>query len=172
MADRDGDGRDEFERAMEGVEPIAPDRRSAGRHRAARRPPRRRQRQDEAPRFEVWREAKRVYGRREDLDEPRFEKLRRGAVSTGNRLDLHGMTEEVARAEVFRFVRQSNASGLEVIGLVHGRGLRSPAGPVLKEALPRWLTQLPLARLVRGFASAPPERGGDGVTLVLLESGG
>ena len=43
-------------------------------------------------------------------------------------------------------------------------------GTVLKEALPRWLTQLPLARAVGAYASAPRERGGDGVTLVLLRS--
>lgn len=86
-----------------------------------------------------------------------------------NRLDLHGVTEEVAREMVFRFVRQARSSGLAAVAVVHGRGLRSPDGPVLKEALPRWLTELPLSRSVLAFGSSPAQQGGDGVTVILLE---
>jgi DNA-nicking Smr family endonuclease len=78
------------------------------------------------------------------------------------------MSAEAARPRVFRFVRQSRASGLACVALVHGRGLRSPAGAVLKGEVPRWLTQLPLSLDVEAFASAPPGQGGDGVLLVRL----
>lgn len=165
MGDRDDDEvRHEFERAMADVEPIEPSRRQRVRKRRAAAPsggPR-------APEFELVRHARRVEGRRREVSEEELGRLKRGEIRPENRLDLHGMSEEAARQEVYRFVRQSRASGLSCIALVHGRGLRSPAGPVLKEGLPSWLTQLPLARFVRAFAAAPPELGGDGVTFVLL----
>lgn len=161
------DGREEFERAMGDVEPIEPSRRQ----RVPRRRAKRRAGAVDMPEFELDREGQRIEGRRREIDEKELARLKRGEIRPENRLDLHGMSEEAARQEVYRFIRRARASGLACIGLVHGRGLRSPAGPVLKEGLPVWLTQLPLARDVLAFAAAPPEWGGDGVTLVLLATG-
>jgi DNA-nicking Smr family endonuclease len=164
MTRKPGDEDDRvFENAMRGVEPLEPPRRRTPfRNRAHRSAPTPR------PRFDCFDEDSRRYGRREDVAASRLEELRSGQVEPANRLDLHGMSEEAARDRVFRFIRQSSESGLECVAIVHGRGLRSPDGPVLKRALPEWLTQLPLARLVGAFASAPRDRGGDGVTFVLL----
>jgi DNA-nicking Smr family endonuclease len=152
-----------FKGAMRDVEPLGETR---------RRPPVRRKRSDSggraSPHFEHLEEGSRRYGRRADVPSVRLEELRAGLVEPANTLDLHGMSEDAARERVFRFVRQASQSGLECVAIVHGRGLRSPDGPVLKGALPEWLTQLPLARVVGAFASAPRDRGGDGVTFVLL----
>lgn len=125
-----------------------------------------------APTFDVQIEGSRIYGRRDGSPAAAIERLRAGRLKPENRLDLHGTTEAAARERVFRFVRQSRASGLGCIALVHGRGLRSPAGPVLKQSVPSWLTELPLAHEVDAFASAPRELGGDGVTLVVLRPRG
>lgn len=163
---RPEDERDEFERAMADVEPVGPARRQPVRRRRVSRPGGR----GTGPEFELARRGERFEGRRSEVGEERLAALRRGEIRPENRLDLHGMSEEVARQEVYRFVRQSRASGLACVALVHGRGLRSPAGPVLKARLPTWITQLPLARDVLAFAAAPPRWGGDGVTLVLLAS--
>lgn len=155
-----------FESAMRGIEPLEPARRRSGVRRSRRTPS-----GESAPsRFTVSEEGLEHYGVREDVGIDLLGKLREGRIEPANRLDLHGMSEEAARDQVFRFLRQSVQSGLPCVALVHGRGLRSPDGPVLKRALPAWLTQLPVARLVRAFASAPRERGGDGVTFVLLSS--
>ncbi len=157
---------DDFAAAMRDVRPLDESRRRSFRRRGRRldrRPDRR-----PAPGFSIERAQSRTYGRREDTPEEVLDELRKGRPRPGNSLDLHGMTEEAARARVFRFVRQSRASGLACVALVHGRGLRSPAGAVLKRAVPEWLTQLPLARDVIAFSSAPPDRGGDGALWVLL----
>jgi DNA-nicking Smr family endonuclease len=52
--------------------------------------------------------------------------------------------------------------------VVHGRGQHSEAAPVLRNELPGWLQERPLATLVMAFCTAPPSRGGSGALLVLL----
>jgi DNA-nicking Smr family endonuclease len=158
-------GRDDedFERAMRDVLPLgeAP-------HRGFRRRSPAPTGAVVAPVFIAASEGGSVWVRRESLSEETLAELRLGRPAPANRLDLHGMSAEAARPRVFRFVRQSRASGLACVALVHGRGLRSPAGAVLKGEVPRWLTQLPLSLDVEAFASAPPGQGGDGVLLVRL----
>ena len=154
---------DDFAKAMRDVQPMEEPR---------RRSFRRRGRPVEAgpsPAFVVERVESRLYARREDVPQEVLEELRLGRPRPGNSLDLHGMSEEAARSRVFRFVRQSRASGLACVALVHGRGLRSPAGAVLKQAVPQWLQQLPLAKNVAAYGPAPADRGGDGVTWVVLD---
>lgn len=159
-------GEGSFEQAMRGVEPLErTPQRTPGKSVEPRRT-----KAATRFRFERAQEGLCHWGRRPDVTAEELEALRAGKPAPDNRLDLHGTTEEVARDRVFRFIRQSSQSGLRCVAVVHGRGMRSVDGPVLKEALPRWLTQLPLARAVGAYASAPRERGGDGVTLVLLRS--
>ena len=150
---------------MHGVEPVEEERR-----RAFRRPRRESRSGGSAVRFEVTHEGSRSYGLRVGMAAEVLLDLRSGKPRADNTLDLHGMSEEAARESVFGFVRQSDRSGLRCVALVHGRGLRSPGGAVLREAVREWLVQLPLSRRIEAFASAPRERGGDGTTLVLLTS--
>ena len=53
--------------------------------------------------------------------------------------------------------------------MIHGKGNRSEAGPVLKDALPVWLGEPALAPFVQAFASATGGDGGVGATYVLLK---
>ncbi len=163
----------DFAAAMRNVEPVGEARRRVGRRQGTgrARPATRDRAGGGPPVFRVDRVASCVYGLREDGAEALRDELRAGALLPANRLDLHWVTEEVARQMVFRFVRQARSSGLAVVAVVHGRGLRSPDGPVLKTALPGWLTEQPLARDVVAFGSAPISQGGDGVTLILLRGG-
>jgi DNA-nicking Smr family endonuclease len=55
-----------------------------------------------------------------------------------------------------------------MILIIHGRGLSSPAGPVLKTKVIQWLTTGPWRRWVMAFASARLCDGGAGATYVLL----
>jgi len=155
-------GTEGFEAAMRGIEPIGDSRRRP-------RPTRKRsQSARPSPEFEVTQEGSRIYGLRRGASASELEKLRQGDYSPQNRLDLHGMAADAAREQVFRFTRQAHRSGLRCVVIVHGRGLRSPAGAVLKDLVPQWLTQLPIAREVAVFASAPRDQGGDGALLLLL----
>ena len=163
MSSHRGDDGKIFEGAMRGIEPIGDSRRrSPG-------PGRKRARGDSAAiEFAVTEEGSRIYGLRRGVSASELERLRAGQYSPQHRLDLHGMVRDAARESVFRFVRQASRSGLRCVAIVHGRGLRSPAGAVLKELVPRWLTQLPIAREVIAFGSAPRDQGGDGAILLLL----
>ena len=158
-----GDDEKVFEGAMRGIQPIGDSRRRSG---ASRR----KQTSAEPAQieFSITEEGSRIYGLRSGTPASQLEKLRAGGYSPQNRLDLHGMVSAAARESVFRFVRQAGRSGLRCVAIVHGRGLRSPAGAVLKEQVPQWLTQLPVARDVMAFSSAPPDQGGDGAVLLLL----
>jgi DNA-nicking Smr family endonuclease len=62
-------------------------------------------------------------------------------------------------------------AGLRCALVIHGRGQRSESGPVLKQALTRWLAEPPLGARVMAFASATPADGGAGATYVLLRRG-
>ena len=158
-------GEDEriFKGAMRGIQPIGDSRRrgtAAGRKQADPEP--------SQIEFSITEEGSRIYGLRLGGPAGELEKLRSGSITPQNRLDLHGMVRDAARESVFRFVRQAGRSGLRCVAIVHGRGLRSPAGAVLKERVPQWLTQLPVSRHVIAFSSAPPDQGGDGALLLLL----
>ena len=159
-----GDDKRIFQGAMRGIQPIGDSRRrgaTAGRKRTGSEPA--------LIEFSITEEGSRIYGLRRGGSAGELEKLRAGGFSPQNRLDLHGMVSDAARDSVFRFVRQAGRSGLHCVAIVHGRGLRSPAGAVLKELVPQWLTQLPVARDVVAFGSAPPDQGGDGAVLLLLD---
>lgn len=118
--------------------------------------------------FDVRRTEGHLEGRAAGVAPEALHRLRRGETAPGLRVDLHGFPEEEARGELRDAFRRARSAGIRCVLVIHGRGLRSPAGPVLKEALPHWLTEPPLAAWVLAFASAPGNLGGTGATLVLL----
>jgi len=97
-----------------------------------------------------------------------LERLRKGRVPIQRDVDLHGLDAERAREEVFEALHQMWERRERGLLIVHGRGLHSEAGPVLKSSLPGWLAAPPHGRRILGFLTAPPELGGAGATLVLL----
>ena len=96
-----------------------------------------------------------------------FRKLKQGSYEHEARLDLHRMTVEQARREVFSFIGEATQLNLRSLLIVHGKGLGSQAqGAVLKSYLNVWLPQLPG---VLAFVSAQPRHGGVGAVYVLLK---
>ncbi len=95
------------------------------------------------------------------------ERLHRGDFSIQDYIDLHGMTLSEAEAEIARFLRNSISKGLSCVKIIHGRGLRSPKGPVLKAALAKWL-QGKFKRYIIAYATARDKDGGLGATYVIL----
>ncbi|UXI69712.1 Smr/MutS family protein [Tahibacter amnicola] len=95
-----------------------------------------------------------------------LKRLKRGAFSIADEMDLHQMTAEVARSAIVTFLADARHRGLTCVKLIHGKGLRSrPGGPVIKRLVDRMLRQ---RDDVVAFASARPELGGTGATVVLL----
>ncbi|MGA9343105.1 MAG: Smr/MutS family protein [Rhodanobacteraceae bacterium] len=104
---------------------------------------------------------------RKDQSSRLLKRLRRGQFSVRAEIDLHQMTEVVAREAIRRFLEECRREGEFCVRIIHGKGLRSRArGPVLKR-----LTQSMLSRRrdVLAFASARPAEGGTGAVIVLLQ---
>jgi DNA-nicking Smr family endonuclease len=67
-------------------------------------------------------------------------KLHEGQYSVQDILDLHGVIVDEAEQELEKYIKESIRKGYRCIKIIHGRGLRSPKGPILKEAVISWLT--------------------------------
>lgn len=118
--------------------------------------------------FRVETEGGRLRGLAAGVDRRHLRGLERGEREVEAELDLHGLSAADARVAVRQALHDAHEDGLRCIRVIHGRGRRSPLGPVLREGLPEWLTAPPAGRLVMAFATAPGRLGGDGATLVLL----
>ena len=95
-------------------------------------------------------------------------RLHRGDFSIQDHIDLHGLRVFEAHEAVDDFMSRSIASGKRAVLIIHGRGLSSPAEPILKSKVYRWLTTSPWHKWVIAFTSARLCDGGTGATYVLL----
>lgn len=163
------DDEEQFKRAMAqiGVRPIEerPETvlRPSPRRKAAVAP-----RRQHCGRFEIERIGERVEGLAEGAERRNLDVLQRADLHIEVELDLHGHSEENARRVVEDAVERAYAASHRCLLVIHGRGRRSAGVPVLKEALPDWLTGPRCAARVLAFTTAPPRLGGAGATLVLL----
>jgi DNA-nicking Smr family endonuclease len=103
-------------------------------------------------------------GTRKDL----AKRLHQGDFSVQDYIDLHGLTLIEAEEALRQFFKKAFTKQCSCIKVIHGRGLKSPKGPVLKEALPRWL-QGPFRKWVLAYVTAKDCDGGLGATYVLLK---
>ncbi len=94
-------------------------------------------------------------------------RLHKGHYAIQDCLDLHGVILEDAQAEVDHFIRESLKNRHKCIKIIHGRGLRSAKGPVLKDAVVRLLSKRHRKNIV-AFVSARQCDGGLGALYVLL----
>lgn len=96
------------------------------------------------------------------------EKLHAGQFSIQGLLDLHGFTSEALSEELDTFLGEAFTRGWQCVKIIHGRGLRSVRGPVLKDAVIRRLAGRYRKRII-AFVSARQCDGGLGALYVLLE---
>lgn len=95
-----------------------------------------------------------------------FRKLRLGQYPIEARLDLHRMTVEEARREVFGFIRDCVRYGIRSVIILHGKGERNPDGVAqLKSYLAKWLPELDD---VLAYHSARKHHGGTGAVYVMV----
>ena len=73
-------------------------------------------------------------------------------------LDMRGWRVEDALAELDGYLNDAVMSGLAAVRIVHGKGTGA-----LRQAVRERLAR---HSLVKSYASAPPQEGGDGVTIV------
>ena len=97
-------------------------------------------------------------------------RLHNGEFSIQGHIDLHGLTVESAREAFENFLEESIATGKRMVLIIHGRGLSSPAKPILKTKVIKWLTTGRWRKWVMAFTSARLCDGGAGATYVLLRN--
>jgi DNA-nicking Smr family endonuclease len=112
-----------------------------------------------------------------ELDGNTAEKLRRGQLMPGARIDLHGKTEAAAHRALRSFLVRAQDDGVRLALVITGVGnpqahdgaewMRTSHG-VLKEMVPRWLNENDFAGLTSGWARAHRRHGGDGALYVYL----
>ena len=98
------------------------------------------------------------------------DRLHRGEFSIQGHIDLHGLSVEEARDAFENFFKKSIAEGKRMVLVIHGRGLSSPAEPIIKTNVYKWLTTGPWRKWVMAFTSARLCDGGAGATYVLLRT--
>ena len=102
-----------------------------------------------------------------DFREDIVRDLHEGRYSVQDSLDIHGLILDEAEIEVDRFIRESRTKGLRCIKIIHGRGLRSPNGPVLKRAVVQWLSRR-FRKYIVAFVTARRCDGGLGALYILF----
>ncbi len=114
-------------------------------------------------------------GRVPGLDRRSALRLKRGQVSIDATLDLHGMTQARARAELDRFLDKAISRGHRTLLVITGKGDRARErwnrddGPgVLRRRVPEWLRGHPQARDILAISNASPAHGGAGALYVVL----
>lgn len=100
-----------------------------------------------------------------------FRRLKQGRYAIDTRLDLHRMTVDHARREVYDFIQECMQHDLRSLMLVHGRGQHKKPDEdkgtaLLKSYVNKWLQEI---SEVLAFHRAQPQHGGAGAVYVLLK---
>ncbi len=99
---------------------------------------------------------------REGANAYELKKLRRGDYVPEFFLDLHGLTQLIAKQEIGALIAACRREHVYCACIMHGHGKH-----ILKQQTPLWLAQHPD---VIAFHQAPKEWGGDAALLVLVEN--
>jgi DNA-nicking Smr family endonuclease len=99
-----------------------------------------------------------------------IEKLRNEEYSIQQVLDLHGLSSEDAASVFASFMNEAIHKNIHCVKVIHGRGLKSKNGPILKEKLKEWLIRAINRKWVIAFCSSKMAHGGPGATLILLKN--
>lgn len=100
------------------------------------------------------------------VDARLMRKLKSGGIRVDAEFDLHGMTALDAERWLKQFLLDAYKEGLHCIRIIHGKGTRSEAGPVLMNVVDKVLRH---QGRVLAFCTAPQTQGGAGAALALLE---
>ena len=95
-------------------------------------------------------------------------RLHQGDFSIQEFIDLHGLSVAAAKDAFETFMSAAVKKEKRAVLVIHGRGLSSPAEPVLKTQVYYWLTRSHWRNWIIAFSSARSCDGGAGATYVLL----
>jgi DNA-nicking Smr family endonuclease len=102
-----------------------------------------------------------------DVDANLHRRLARGRETLAARIDLHGMTQDAARAALAGFIRRSVDDGWRAVLVITGKGVSGDG--VLRRRVPDWLAEAPIREHVAGVSEAHRRHGGEGALYVALK---
>lgn len=103
----------------------------------------------------------------EAIEPGRKRRIVRDPTALEARLDLHGLDQAKARAELADFVNRAWAEGERSVLVVTGKGVMGDG--VLRKRAPEWLGEPGLREVVAGVSEAHKKHGGDGALYVALK---
>lgn len=95
-----------------------------------------------------------------------YKSLRLGRYEIDARLDLHRLSVEQARQQVYQFISDCMANDIRCALITHGKGEGRKTPAVIKSHVAHWLPQIDK---VLAFYSSQPRHGGTGACYVLLK---
>ena len=102
------------------------------------------------------------------LDQSVTRKIAKGRTGIEGRIDLHGMTQAEAHSRLYRFLESSFQMGRRTILVITGKGVRGEG--ILKQAVPRWLSEPEFRKFASGYHEAHVTHGGSGALYVRLRN--
>jgi DNA-nicking Smr family endonuclease len=103
----------------------------------------------------------------EAIEPNRRHRIAKAREEIGARLDLHGLTQDRARATLERFLVRAWDEGFRAVLVITGKGVQGDG--ILKRAAPEWLAAPHLAHIVAGISDAARHHGGEGALYVALK---
>jgi len=99
-------------------------------------------------------------------------RLEKGEIAPTAKLDLHGMTEATAHGALLTFLHAAHRRGDRLVLIVTGKGpILDPHGygGVLRQNVPRWLEEAPMASIIAEKRWAHRRHGGEGALYVYFK---
>jgi DNA-nicking Smr family endonuclease len=106
------------------------------------------------------------HGAPDPIEPRRLRRIAREREELGPRIDLHGMSQDRARAVLQGFLERAAADGWRAVLVITGKGLSGDG--VLKRRTPDWLAEPAIRALVAGVSEAHRRHGGKGALYVTL----
>lgn len=106
------------------------------------------------------------------IDRSTANKFQKGKMSIDGRIDLHGMTQEVAHNALNSFIEDSWRAGKRCVLVITGKGSRPDEygrTGLLRSRTPQWLSAPRLRTRILAIHQAQIQHGGSGAFYVLLK---
>lgn len=104
----------------------------------------------------------------QSLDVNQDKKVRRGRVVIDAKIDLHDMTQNMARPALHRAIMRASNRGHKCVLVVTGKGLRGEG--VLRRNFTHWIGEPDIRPLIATYAPAHIKHGGSGAWYVFLKT--
>ncbi len=101
------------------------------------------------------------------IEPRRRHRIAKAREEIGARIDLHGMTQDQARAALIAFLARAFDDGWRAVLVITGKGVQGDG--VLRKSVPGWLGAPALSHMVAGISEAARHHGGEGALYVALK---